>query len=63
MPLSTFSYFVSALEFLAAISLLASPAKMAQWYLKLKEDDVTPRLVGALFFILCFLVLTQGLGV
>jgi len=63
MSLSTFSYIVSALEFLAAISLLVSPAKTAEWFLKLKEDDVILRLAGAFFFVISFLVLTQGLSV
>jgi hypothetical protein len=63
MPLSTFSYIVSALEFLAGLSLLVSPARTADWLLKLKEDDVMPRLVGALFFVLCFLVLTSGVSI
>jgi uncharacterized protein YjeT (DUF2065 family) len=63
MALSTFSYVVSALEFLAAISLLASPAKSAEWFLKLKEDDKLLRLVGALFFVLGFLVLTRGVSI
>ena len=61
MSLSTFSYIVSALEFLAAISFLVSPAKTAEWFLKLKEEDVILRIVGALFFVICFLALTQGL--
>ena len=61
MSLSTFSYVVSALEFLAGISLAVSPAKTADWFLKLKKDDVILRLVGALFFVICFAVLTRGM--
>ena len=63
MPLSTFAYIVSVLEFLMAISLLVSPAKTAEWFLKLKEEDVILRLAGAFFVVICFLVLTQGRAV
>jgi hypothetical protein len=60
MSLSAFCYMVSALEFLAGISFLVCPAKTAEWFGKLKEDDVVLRVVGALFFVICFLVLTEG---
>lgn len=63
MSLSTFAYIVSVLEFLAAISLLVSPAKTAAWFLKLKEEDVVLRLTGAFFVAICFLALTQGMAV
>ncbi len=63
MSLSAFSYLVSALEFLAAVSFLVAPAKTAQWFLKLKEEDVLLRVVGALFFVISFLVLSQGVAV
>lgn len=63
MSLSTYAYIVSAIEFLAAISFLVAPAKTAQWSLKLKEDEVTLRVVGAFFFVVCFLALTRGLSV
>lgn len=63
MLLSTFSYIVSAMEFLAAVSFLAAPAKTAEWFVKIKEDDVTLRVVGAMFFVASFLALTRGLAV
>jgi len=63
MSLSAFSYLVSALEFLAAVSFLMAPAKTAEWFLKLKDEDVLLRVVGAMFFIISFLVLSQGVAV
>ena len=63
MSLSAFSYLVSALEFLAAVSFLAAPAKTAEWFLKLKEEDVLLRVLGALFFVVSFLVLSEGVAI
>ena len=63
MPLATFAYVVSALEFLAAVSFLAAPVKTAEWFVTLKEEDVVLRAFGALFFVLSFLTLTRGLAV
>jgi len=63
MSLSAFSYLVSALEFLAAVSFLMAPAKTAEWFFKLKDEDVLLRVVGAMFFIISFLVLSQGVAV
>ena len=63
MSLSAFSYLVSALEFLAGVSLLVAPAKTAQWFLKLKEEDVLLRVLGALFFVISFLVLSEGVAI
>ena len=63
MSLSTFSYIVSAMEFLAAASFLAAPGQTADWFHKLTEDDVTLRVVGAFFFVISFLALTRGVAV
>jgi hypothetical protein len=63
MSLATFAYIVSALEFLAGISLLVAPAKTAEWFRKFKDDDVTLRVVGAFFFVISFLVLTRGMSI
>jgi hypothetical protein len=63
MSLATFAYVVSALEFLAAVSLMASPGKTAEWFARLREDDVILRVVGALFFVLSFLALTERLSI
>jgi hypothetical protein len=63
MSLSTFSYIISAIELLAAVSLLASPAKTAEWFLKLKEDEVLLRLLGAFFFVICALPLAENAAI
>lgn len=63
MSLSAFSYLVSAMEFLAAVSFLVAPARTAQWFLRLKGEDVLLRVVGAMFFVISFLVLSRGVSI
>ena len=63
MSLSTYAYFVSAMEFLAGASFLASPAKTMEWFFKFKDDQTLVRLVGACFFVISFLALTRGTAI
>jgi len=63
MSLSAFSYLVSAMEFLAAVSFLVAPAQTARWFVKLKEEDALVRVVGAFFFVITFLVLSRGIAI
>ena len=61
MSLSTFCYMLSAFELLLAVPMLLSPGKTAEWFFKLKDDEVTLRLIGALFFVICFVTVATAL--
>jgi hypothetical protein len=60
MDLSTFAYTIGALELLIGIPLLFFPDKAAQWILQCLKDEVHARFLGALLFVLGFLVLVEG---
>ncbi len=63
MTLSTFSFAISAVEFLLGIPLLLSPDKTGQWLVKLMRHDLLIRVVFAVIFTLAFLVLTEGAAI
>ncbi|MFH1267588.1 MAG: hypothetical protein ABIK89_17860 [Planctomycetota bacterium] len=63
MSLSTYAYLLAAIELLAGVSFLVSPAKTAEWFLRFKDDQTTVRLVGASFFVISFLALTRGIAI
>lgn len=63
MALSAFAYILGVFELLVGIPLLFFPGRTMQWLLKLREEEVLVRGVGALFLTLSVLVLTEGVAV
>ena len=63
MTLSTFALVLAVIEFLFGFPLLLFPKKTGRLLLDLTKADLLYRTIGALFLVLCVLVLAQGMSV
>ena len=63
MSLSTYCYTLALVELLIGLPLLLRPARTADWFSQLAQNDALVRVVGAIFFVISVLVLIEDFRV